>query len=168
MPFSTTIFIIVCSIRDCKKYFKNGDMVMAFNTENLRKNYDRLKMMAICGNKTVGICTVPVWKSNDNRNEECKLLVNSTSGHASVTVNNGMKYKSCIKILSEFHRSVHCGVPGGSGQKEMVEAVDGGWYELTRINLACKCVCRIHVYNMGYKCCKSFPLSAITQKNNIN
>ncbi|CAB4042465.1 Hypothetical predicted protein [Paramuricea clavata] len=116
----------VCSITDCEMYFKNSDMVVTCITENLRKNYNYWKIMATCDNKPVYICIMSVWKLNDNRNEECKLLVNSTSGHASVIVHNGMKYKSCINMLCEFDRSVNCGVPGGSGQKEILKAVDRG------------------------------------------
>jgi hypothetical protein len=57
----------------------------------------------------------------------------------SVTVNNGAKYMSC-KIPVKFSKNVGC-IQGDSDHEEIVEAVDGGWCELTRINLAFK-----HVY----------------------
>ncbi|CAB4031990.1 Hypothetical predicted protein [Paramuricea clavata] len=113
-----------CSIRNCEKVFnKHGDMVTTFNTKNLTKNYFLAKMTAVCDNKTVDICTVQFWKSNNDG--ICKLVVSATSGRASVTVNNGAKYESCSKILFEFYRSVHC-VQSDNDHKEMVEAVGRG------------------------------------------
>jgi glutamate 5-kinase len=117
--------ILACFIRDCTKKVKHDDMVIDFNTKNLN-DYFGAKITTTCGNTTMDVCEVSFSNSNDKRNETC-ILTNATSDHGSVTVNNGAKYASC-KVQMGFYKGVHC-VQGDSDHQEIVEAVDGGWYE---------------------------------------